>query len=100
MNKTKDGKNTFSQQQCKAILRFGAEELFQESGPTRDDGLAGSSLNGGNSNGAPGLSPAEDAKGEEGRVLEVDDIDQLCHARWRRLKTSSGLRSRAWETAY
>ena len=28
------------------------------------------------STGASGLSPAEDAKGEECRVLEVDDIDE------------------------
>jgi hypothetical protein len=34
-------------------------------------------MNGGNSAGAPGLSPAEDAKGEECRVLEADDIDEL-----------------------
>ena len=29
------------------------------------------------STGASGLSPAEDAKGEECRVLEVDDIEEL-----------------------
>jgi hypothetical protein len=34
-------------------------------------------MNSGNSTGAPGLSPAEDAKGEECMVLEVDDIDEL-----------------------
>jgi hypothetical protein len=34
-------------------------------------------LNGGNSTGGPGRSPAEDGKGEECRVLEVDDIDEL-----------------------
>jgi hypothetical protein len=34
-------------------------------------------MNGGNSTGAPGLSPAEDAKGEECPVLEVDDMDEL-----------------------
>jgi hypothetical protein len=59
-------------------LRFGAEKIFKETGPTPDDGLVGSSMNGANSTGAPGLSPAEDANGEEGRVLEVDDIDELC----------------------
>jgi hypothetical protein len=96
----KDGQNKFSQQQFKAILRFGAEELFKKSGPTPDDGLVGSSMNGGNSTGAPGLSPAEDANGEEGRILEVNDIEELCRARRRRPKPSSELRSRAWETAY
>jgi hypothetical protein len=54
----------------------------------------------GKSTGAPGLSPSEDAKVEESRVLEVDDSDELCHARRRSPKTSSELRSRAWETAY
>jgi hypothetical protein len=34
----KDGKNKFSQHEFKAILRFGAEKLFEESGPTPDDG--------------------------------------------------------------
>ena len=29
------------------------------------------------STGTSGLSPADDAKGEECRVLEVDDIDEL-----------------------
>jgi hypothetical protein len=57
-------------------------------------------MNGGKSAVAPGLSPAEDAKLEKGRVLEVDDIDELCHARRRSPKTSAELRSRAWETAY
>jgi hypothetical protein len=76
----------------KAILRFGAEKLFKETGSTPDDGLLGSSMNGGNSTGAPGQSPAEDAKGEEGRVPEVDDIDELClHAgRVRRRARSCG----------
>jgi hypothetical protein len=94
------GKNTFSQPQFKAILQFGAEEVFRESCPNPDDGLVGSSMNGGNATGAPDLSPVEDAKGEEGGVLEVNDIDELCDARRRRLKTSSELRSRACETAY
>jgi hypothetical protein len=57
-------------------------------------------MNGGKSTGAPGLPPAEDAKVEEGRVLEDDDIDELCHARRRSPKTTSELRSRAWEIAY
>jgi hypothetical protein len=52
-------------------------------------------MNGGKSTGAPVLSPAEDAKLEKGRVLEVDDIDELCHARRRSPKASSELRSRA-----
>jgi hypothetical protein len=96
----KDGKNNFSIQDFKAILRFEAEKLFKETGPSSDDGLVGSCMNGGNSTGAPGLSPAEDAKGEEGQVLEVDHIDKLCRARRRSPKTSSELRSPAWETAY
>jgi hypothetical protein len=93
----KDGKNKLSKLEFKAILRYGAEKLFKETGPSPDDGSGGSSMNGGNSTGAPGLSPAEDAKGEGegGRVLEVDDIDKLCHARRRSPKTSSELRSRA-----
>jgi hypothetical protein len=96
----KKGKNTFSQPQFKAILRFGAEEVFKESGPTPNDGLVGSSMKGGNATGAPGLSPAEDTKGEEGGVLGVNDIDELCHARRRRSKTSSELRNQACKTAY
>jgi hypothetical protein len=79
----KDGKNKFNKQELKAILRFGAEKLFKESGPTTDDGLVGSTMNGGISTGAPYLSPAEDATGAEGRVPEVDDIDELCRARRR-----------------
>jgi hypothetical protein len=35
----KKGKNKFSQPPFKAILRFGAEEVFKESGPTFDDGF-------------------------------------------------------------
>jgi hypothetical protein len=96
----KDGKNNFSIQDFKAILRFEAEKLCKETGPSSEDGLVGSCRNGGNSTGAPGLSPAEDAKGEEGQVLEVDHIDKLCRARRRSPKTSSELRSPAWETAY
>jgi hypothetical protein len=49
----KDGKNNFSNQEVKAILRFGAEKLFKESGPTSDNGLVSSCMNGGNSTGAP-----------------------------------------------
>jgi hypothetical protein len=62
----RDRKNTFNKQELKAILRFGAEKLFKETGPTTDDGLVGSTMNGGISTGAPDLSPAEDPKGEEG----------------------------------
>jgi Helicase conserved C-terminal domain len=96
----KDGKDKFNKQEFKAILLFGAEKIFKETGPTPDDGLVGSSVNGGNSTGAPGLSPAEDANREEGRVLEVHDIDKLCHARRRSPKTSLELQSRVWEIAY
>jgi hypothetical protein len=96
----KDGKNKFSKQEFRAILRFGAASLFKETGPTPDDGLVGSSVNGGNSTGAPGQSLAEDLKGEEGRVLEVDDIDKLCHARPRSPKTSLERQSRVCETAF
>jgi hypothetical protein len=79
----KDGKNKFSKQEFKAIVRFGAEKNFEETRPTSDVGLVGSSVNGGNPNGSAGLSPAEDAAREEGRVLEVVDIDNLCRARRR-----------------
>jgi hypothetical protein len=72
-----DGKNKFNKQELKAVWRFGGEKNVNDTGPTLDDGLVGSCMNGGNSTGAPGLSPAEDAKGEECRVLEVDDIDEL-----------------------
>jgi hypothetical protein len=58
----KDGNNRFNKQELKAILRFGAEKLFKETGLTTDDGLVGSTMKGGISTGAPDLSPAEDAK--------------------------------------
>ena len=85
----KDGKNKVRKPELKAILRFGAEKLVKESIPITDDGLVGSTMNGGSSSGAPDLSPAEDAKGEEGGVLEVDHIDELCRARRRSPKVSS-----------
>jgi hypothetical protein len=96
----KDGKNKFSKQEFRAILRFGAASLFKETGPTPDDGLVGRSANGGNSTVVPGQSPAEDVKREKGRVLEVEDIGKLCHARRRSPKTSLELQSRVCETAY
>jgi hypothetical protein len=74
MKKTRT--NKFNKQELEAILRFRGAKHFNETGPTPDDGLVGSCLNGGNSTGAPGRSPAEDGKGEECRVLEVDDIDE------------------------
>jgi hypothetical protein len=51
----RDRKNKFNKQELKAILRIGAEKLFRETGPTTDDGLVGSTMNGGISTGAPDL---------------------------------------------
>lgn len=67
-------KAKFNKKELSAILRFGAEKLFQEA-PAGDPSAEG---DGSVPNGASGnVLNGEDAKAEERRVMEVDDIDEL-----------------------
>lgn len=81
----KDAQMTFKKEELSAILRFGAEKLFEKD---KSSGVSAPRQGGtedGKANGvAPDAPTAQDAdqqqkdeKAEEKRVLEVDDIDEL-----------------------